>query len=302
MLPGIRFIFVTVILSASVLIFGLGAAALLRVSYEEFATLPSWRVAQPQFPPAPAEITPPTLAMLRIETPDTAKTDASGVGPDPIAASPDAAPKAHDTLSKQNMTAEAPPQPEVSAASAGKSADPAGEPDSVPADSPAPSVVAVASTPSIEKRDNGTTDAGSRNSEDAAPAVPADQTEATEAQPEKAEAVDITVADITASVPKSENKLSEPAITADAKGREVKLPTVKVRAAKLSKSVAKKAKRSGIYAMAQRRRAAARARAIARARAANLAQQQKLVAADPLAVLFGIQPQQPQVVQPTQQQ
>ncbi len=46
MLPGIRFIFVTVILSASVLIFGLGAAALLRVSHEEFATLPTLRMAR----------------------------------------------------------------------------------------------------------------------------------------------------------------------------------------------------------------------------------------------------------------
>ena len=77
--------------------------------------------------------------------------------------------------------------------------------------------------------------------------------------------------------------------------RAVRLQTIKVHATK-PKPVAKKKSRSGIYAMAQRRRAAARARAIARARAAQI-EQQRLAATDPLAALFGITPQPSQVVQ-----
>ena len=46
MLPGFRFLFATVVLAVSVLVFGLGAAALLRAAHEEFASLPSWRLAQ----------------------------------------------------------------------------------------------------------------------------------------------------------------------------------------------------------------------------------------------------------------
>src|ERR1700709_1323674 len=43
MLPGLRFLFAAIMLSVSLLIFGLGAAALLRAAHEEFASLPSRR-------------------------------------------------------------------------------------------------------------------------------------------------------------------------------------------------------------------------------------------------------------------
>ena len=46
MLPGFRFLFATVVLAVSVLVFGLGAAALLRAAHEDFVNLPSWRLAQ----------------------------------------------------------------------------------------------------------------------------------------------------------------------------------------------------------------------------------------------------------------
>lgn len=248
--------------------------------------------------------------MLRIETPDTAKADVSGESPDPTSASPDVDLKAHDVVGKPSVTAEAPPTSDALAASAERSSDTAGQPEPAPVDSPAPSVVAVTPTPAIEKQENGTTDpanadSNNSNSENAAPEVRADQTEVVEAKPEKAETADVAAAEVTASVPRpSESKLaslSNPAeTTAEVKGHGVKLPTVKVHATKVSKPAAKKAKRSGIYAMAQRRRAAARARAIARERAARLAQQ-KFVAVDPFAALFGVQ-QQPQIVQPPQQQ
>ena len=45
MLPGFRFLFGAIVLSISVLVFGFGAAALLRTAHEEFASAPAWRPA-----------------------------------------------------------------------------------------------------------------------------------------------------------------------------------------------------------------------------------------------------------------
>ncbi len=69
MLPGFRFLFATVVLAVSVLVFGLGAAALLRAAHEEFASLPSWRLAQQPLLAPQFEMNAPTLAMMRIEAP-----------------------------------------------------------------------------------------------------------------------------------------------------------------------------------------------------------------------------------------
>ncbi|CAN5209451.1 hypothetical protein BH10PSE11_BH10PSE11_15950 [soil metagenome] len=76
MLPGFRLLLATTVLAISVLVFGLGAAALLRAAHEEFVSLPSWRLAQqpvltPFTPQVPRLETTPILAMLRIEAPST---------------------------------------------------------------------------------------------------------------------------------------------------------------------------------------------------------------------------------------
>src|SRR5260370_673983 len=69
MLPGFRFLFTAIVLSMSILVFGLGAAALLRAAHEEFASMPSRRAppepvfAQQSEPPAS------TLALLRVDPP-----------------------------------------------------------------------------------------------------------------------------------------------------------------------------------------------------------------------------------------
>jgi hypothetical protein len=84
MLPGFRFLFTAIVLSMSILVFGLGAAALLRAAHEEFASMPSRRAppepvfAQQSEPPAP------TLALLRVDPPVAEKA------PDnvPVAAAP----------------------------------------------------------------------------------------------------------------------------------------------------------------------------------------------------------------------
>jgi hypothetical protein len=68
MLPGFRFLFVSMVLTISVLVFGLGAAALLRAAHEEFATNPSWRAAPETLFTQPAEATSPVLTMLRVDT------------------------------------------------------------------------------------------------------------------------------------------------------------------------------------------------------------------------------------------
>jgi hypothetical protein len=74
MLPGFRFLFAAIVLSLSILVFGLGAAALLRAAHEEFANTPTWRAAPETVFAQPVETTPPVLALLRVDTPVVEKT------------------------------------------------------------------------------------------------------------------------------------------------------------------------------------------------------------------------------------
>jgi hypothetical protein len=67
MLPGFRFLFAAILLSMSILVFGLGAAALLRAAHEEFASNPTWRAAPETMFAQQSETTKPVLAMLRVE-------------------------------------------------------------------------------------------------------------------------------------------------------------------------------------------------------------------------------------------
>ena len=105
MLPGFRFLFAAIVLSMSVLVFGLGAAALLRASHEQFASIPSRRP-----PPEPVfvrqnEPPMPTLALLRVE-PDVAEK-----APDNVAATN------IETVTPAAQAPEAPPaEPEKTAA------------------------------------------------------------------------------------------------------------------------------------------------------------------------------------------
>ena len=69
MLPGFRFLFTAIVLSMSILVFGLGAAALLRAAHEEFANLPSRRVTPEPMFARRNDDPPPTLALLRVDPP-----------------------------------------------------------------------------------------------------------------------------------------------------------------------------------------------------------------------------------------
>jgi hypothetical protein len=82
MLPGFRFLFAAIVLSMSILVFGFGAAALLRTAHEEFANTPSWQPAPEtrfaQSREAGQSASPPVLAMLRVDdAPKDASNDAA---------------------------------------------------------------------------------------------------------------------------------------------------------------------------------------------------------------------------------
>ena len=67
MLPGFRFLFAAILLSMSILIFGLGAAALLRAAHEEFASNPTWRAPPETVFAHESEPAKPVLATLVVE-------------------------------------------------------------------------------------------------------------------------------------------------------------------------------------------------------------------------------------------
>jgi hypothetical protein len=88
MLPGFRFLLTAIVVSMSILVFGLGAAALLRAAHEEFASNSSWRAAPPTAFAQQSEAAGPVLALLRVEPPVDQKA------PDPISAAAAPAPAA----------------------------------------------------------------------------------------------------------------------------------------------------------------------------------------------------------------
>jgi hypothetical protein len=129
MLPGFRFLLAAIVLSISVLVFGLGAAALLRAAHEEFASTPAWRVApEPKFArqiEAPAEALKeepmPVLATLRVEpepaqpaAPDSIPAAAAPAEPPAIAPMPDE-PEKIAALEPQDKTPPEAAMPEIPA-------------------------------------------------------------------------------------------------------------------------------------------------------------------------------------------
>jgi hypothetical protein len=133
MLPGFRFLLAAIVLSISVLVFGLGAAALLRAAHEEFASTPAWRVApEPKFArqiEAPAEAPRetlreepmPVLATLRVEpepaqpaAPDSIPAAAAPAEPPAIAPMPDE-PEKIAALEPQDKTPPEAAMPEIPA-------------------------------------------------------------------------------------------------------------------------------------------------------------------------------------------
>jgi hypothetical protein len=77
MLPGLRFLFAAILLSMSILVFGLGAAALLRAAHEEFASNPSWHATPETMFAQQADAARPVLAMLRVDVAPAAESQTS---------------------------------------------------------------------------------------------------------------------------------------------------------------------------------------------------------------------------------
>jgi hypothetical protein len=131
MLPGFRFLFAAIVLSMSVLVFGLGAAALMRAAHEEFVSNPSWRAAPETVFARQNEATRPALAMLRVEPPAVEKT------PDEVPVAP-AEPAATVAVPAEQAAVPSPLEPDNVAAV---------EPDDASPPEPAKSEIPVAESP-----------------------------------------------------------------------------------------------------------------------------------------------------------
>ena len=95
MLPGFRFLVAAIALSLSILVFGLGAAALLRAAHEQFASIPARRAPPEPVFAQPSEPAVPTLALLRVDPAAAAKAPIDlPTTSEPAAAVPDATPPA----------------------------------------------------------------------------------------------------------------------------------------------------------------------------------------------------------------
>jgi hypothetical protein len=163
MLPGFRFLFAAIVLSMSILIFGLGAAALLRAAHEEFASNPSWRSAPATMFAQQTEASSPVLALLRVEppaaepkAPDNAAAPTAAV-PAGMAAPQEAAPADSGPAEAERVATLRPedvalkPEEEASPALAAKpenppSQTPASQSEAAPAQTDAP---AAAGEPKI---------------------------------------------------------------------------------------------------------------------------------------------------------
>lgn len=151
MLPGFRFLFTAIVLSMSVLIFGLGAAALLRAAHEEFANLPARRTAPAPMFARPTDEMPPTLALLRIDTSveeKPVKDVAAASIPEAAADTPAQAAPAPNTgaIEPEKLAAVKPAEPMQAEA-----ATPETSAKEATVETPAPPVAAIAEMPAPPK-------------------------------------------------------------------------------------------------------------------------------------------------------
>ncbi|WP_298256275.1 hypothetical protein [Bradyrhizobium sp.] len=314
MLPGFRFLFAAIMLSMSLLIFGLGAAALLRAAHESFASNSSWRGSPEVAFAQPPETTLPMLATLRVE-PATEKPAASAPAaaipaelsePAIVAARPEPAPAATEPAKADQVAAARPADAPVEVTT----------PNSAPVDlpvtqnplvseaAPAAPVAEPAAAGETKTAALGTSDAPSGASEPAAiqpepaPPPPANPTIVTPPAP-TASAVAAAPAEPAASAAPATP--AAPAMTAETSEAETKIATLggppvevtdnesvlQTREVKLPRA---RPDESLIRKRLQARRALRRRRLAARARLL-LAQQQ--LQANPFLQQPLAQPQQP---------
>jgi hypothetical protein len=109
MLPDLRFLLVAIVLSLSIMIFGLGAAALLRSAQQEVASLPTRHVQPATIFAQQTEATTPTLAMLSVDArvPQQNGIDQPVVADPPSPAPPQLRPSPNASIEPDRVAAEA---------------------------------------------------------------------------------------------------------------------------------------------------------------------------------------------------
>jgi hypothetical protein len=182
MLPGLRFLFAAIVLSMSLLVFGLGAAALLRAAHEEFVSVPSRRAPPETVFAQPNEAARPVLTMLRADppaeepkTPDNQAPDnqapenipaAAPAEPEAIVTAP-AEPEGIATLKPDDSSQPATAKPEITVTET----PPPGEAAPVAADASAPTdEIKIAATAEVSPSTNEAAPAASEQA--GAPASP----------------------------------------------------------------------------------------------------------------------------------
>ena len=156
MLPGFRFLLAAIVLSTSMLVFGLGAAALLRAAHEQFASNPSWHTAPEATFAQQAEAVIPVLAMLHAEPAPAVPARTETKAPDKVSepnalANPPPVEQATN-IATVGPTAASPATPEqVSVAPAASEPDrlAALKPEQTSTPEPAKSTIADDATPSL---------------------------------------------------------------------------------------------------------------------------------------------------------
>lgn len=159
MLPGFRFLSVAIVLAVSMVIFGLGAAALLRATHEEFASLPLKQMPEVTFG-SREETQQPTLAVLQVDTPAGPEhADApAAAAPDAQPSSTGAAPSAADAASAATDSTASAASPALPDADTAPSAEAATEKPSEPPRVETSSETGDAVKPDIANAGTATTD------------------------------------------------------------------------------------------------------------------------------------------------
>ncbi len=284
MLPGFRFLFAAIVLSMSILVFGLGAAALLRAAHEQFATNPSWHPAPEATFVQQTEPAKPMLALLRVGTPvaeQKASGDSQGVDVSAIGA------PAEPALAEQSATVQPPPEPAMIAA---LKPEPPTWPATAKSDMPVPENPAAAAAPSDAPASGAPQQVATPASSDNAQVASTDQAApepvappAIEADPAAANANAAASSPASAPASPAADAISAKIAALDSPVAAVETkPQANAAGTKPDPSVVKKQLRA--RRAAHRRRMAARAARLARLAAQQLLQQQ---AADPFGLRFG---------------
>jgi hypothetical protein len=265
MLPGLRFLFAAIVLSMSILVFGLGAAALLRAAHEEFASNPSWRAAPETTFAQPSDTSKPALAMLRVEPPA-----AEPKAPENAAAAPPVAEQAPTASMPAEPAADAstPAEPERMAAL--KSEDPS------PPETAKPEIPVVETSPPSE---TAPAQADAPASADAPAPAPAEKA--------KIAATEQDLSPPNEALPAAPEQASAPASPdidiASTKIAALGGPPVTIEMPRPEEVAGKKPDDSAIKKRLQARRAAQRRRIAQRARVAARQAPQQQQPADPFA-------------------